>query len=111
LEGLIEDGYDGYSARVGDISLPGRITDPDWHPQPGTKVKISIRPEALGISPKGEISGKIVEKVYLGQCIQYWLDASFARLQMIELNPQTIHAVGDLVRLSVAKEDVIILES
>jgi iron(III) transport system ATP-binding protein len=109
FEGTIEQGYDGFSAGVGDISLPGRVTEPDWQPQAGTKVKISVRPEALRIAPRGEISGKVVEKVYLGQCIQYWLETSFARLQMIELNPQVIHAVGDMVRLTVAREDVVIL--
>jgi ABC-type Fe3+/spermidine/putrescine transport system ATPase subunit len=75
----------------------------------GERVKISIRPEALRIEPNGNIAGKIVEKVYLGQCIQYWVETACGRLQMVELNPQQIYAVGDQVRLSVSREDVILL--
>ena len=59
FEGTIEQGYDGFSAGIGDISLPGRVTDPEWQPQAGTKVKISVRPEALRIAPRGEISGNV----------------------------------------------------
>lgn len=109
LDGVIDQGFDAYGVSVGGTNLMGRVTEDSWHPQSTEKVRISIRPEALRIEAGGNIAGTIVEKVYLGQCIQYWVETSFARLQMIELNPQRIYAVGDAVSLSVSREDVIIL--
>jgi iron(III) transport system ATP-binding protein len=109
LEGVIEHGYDAYGVNIGEVNLLGRVSDESWQPAMGERVKISIRPEALRIEQNGNIAGKIVEKVYLGQCIQYWVETACGRLQMVELNPQQIYAVGDQVRLSVSREDVILL--
>lgn len=108
-EGVIEQGFDAYGVKIGDAYLMGRVTDENWQPQTGETVKISIRPEALRIDATGNLTGTISEKVYLGQCIQYWVETVMGRLQMVELNPQRIYAVGDAVTLAVGREDVIIL--
>lgn len=108
-EGILEGIAGNFSVRIGDLSLSGRVTDPAWQPVAGTAVKISLRPEALRIDPSGTIAGKVVEKVYLGQCIQYWVETSFARWQVVELNPHHIYAIGDAVQLSAQAEDVIFL--
>jgi ABC-type Fe3+/spermidine/putrescine transport system ATPase subunit len=68
LDGVIEHGYDAYGVTIGEVTLLGRVSDESWQPAMGERVKISIRPEALRIEPNGNIAGKIVEKVYLGQC-------------------------------------------
>lgn len=109
-EGLFEKDGDACVVRVGELRLHGRVTNPAWHPRDGSMVKISLRPEALLIDPSGNISAKVLEKVYLGQCIQYWMETALGRLQVLELNPHHMHAAGDLVQLSVQAEDVILLE-
>ncbi len=110
FEGTIEKEVDGYAVRLGELRLMGRVTNPAWQPKESSKVKISMRPEALRIDPAGAIAAQVVEKVYLGQCIQYWMETGFGRLQVVELNPHHIYAAGDEVRLAVQAEDVILLE-
>ena len=109
LEGIMEQGFVDSVAKWGAISLEGRVTDESWQPAAGVKVKISIRPEALRICDHGLIAGNVVEKVYLGQRIQYWVETISGRLQVVELNPQRLYAVGDAVTLTVNREDVIFL--
>jgi iron(III) transport system ATP-binding protein len=110
FEGAIEKEGDGYAVRLGELQLVGRVTNPAWQPKEGGMVKISLRPEALRIDPAGAIAAQVVEKVYLGQCIQYWMETGFGRLQVVELNPHHIYKAGDAVRLAVQAEDVILLE-
>jgi hypothetical protein len=52
----------------------------------------------------------VVEKVYLGQCIQYWMETPMGRLQVVEQNPHHLHAPGDEVMLAIDATDVILLE-
>lgn len=109
LEGVIEQGFDAYGVKLGEVNLIGRASDENWHPKTGERVKISLRPEAVRMDDGGQFFGTIVEKIYLGQCIQYWLKTSFGRLQMVELNPSRIHEVGDTVKLAVSRQDVVLL--
>lgn len=110
FEGAIEKDGEGYAVQLGELRMAGRVTNPAWQPQHGSRVKISMRPEALRIDPAGAIAARVVEKVYLGQCIQYWMETGFGRLQVVELNPHHIYAAGDVVQLAVQAEDVILLE-
>lgn len=109
-EGLIEKDAAGHAVRVGSVRLAARITNPDWQPNDGLAVKVSMRPEALRIDPAGHIAAKVVEKVYLGQSIQYWVETAFGRLQLVEQNPHRIYGTGDEVKLAIDATDVILLE-
>jgi iron(III) transport system ATP-binding protein len=109
-EGVVEAEGEKPVVRLGSLSVAGRVTNPEWHPRVGGEVKISLRPEAIRIDAAGSIAAKVEEKVYLGQCIQYWVATEFARLQVVELNPRHIYGTGDELRLAVQTEDVILLE-
>jgi iron(III) transport system ATP-binding protein len=90
----------------------GRITDPDWHPQPGEAVRLSIRPEAWCLHKDGgdnPVTGVIGERSYLGQRIQYWIDTPLGRQQVVEMNPHVIHQPGDDIMLHARHEDVVVL--
>ena len=94
--------------------LIGRLTNPGWRPAPGTAVQVSIRPEAWHLEQEtgdNTISGNIIERSYLGQSIQYWLDTAAGRQQVVEMNPQQMYPpAADKLRLHVRKDDVLVLE-
>lgn len=91
------------------LMLSGRVTDDAWTPAVGQAVKISLRPECLRIQENGTIHGTVTEKVYLGQCIQYWVDTACGKLQVVELNPHKLYAAGDTLRLAVDPHDLLVL--
>jgi iron(III) transport system ATP-binding protein len=116
IEGVFLDAQQN-EARVetqGGI-FTGRITDPDWSPARGEPVRLSIRPEAWRLhKDEGEnpLVGKISERSYLGQRIQYWIDTPAGRQQVVEMNPHVIHEPGDAsIMLRARKDDVVILKS
>ena len=94
--------------------LLGLLTDPAWQPQPGAAVQLSIRPEAWHLHEEAgdnAMSGNIVERSYLGQRIQYWIDTAAGRQQVVEMNPQHFHSPGEAnLRLHVRPTDVLVLE-
>lgn len=94
--------------------LRGRLTDPDWQPAPGAAVRLSIRPEAWRLhqdAGDNAVTGRIVERSYLGQRIQYWLDTAAGRQQVVEMNPRQLHPPGAAeVRMHVREEDVLVLQ-
>ena len=93
--------------------LVGRVSDPDWRPIPGETVTLSIRPEAwrLGEAKDNSLRGKIVERTYLGQRIQYWVETALGRQQVVELNPRVIHDPGETpVIVQSRHEDGVILK-
>jgi len=86
----------GRTIRVGTAggSIIGRLTDPDWTPVPGESVRLSIRPEAWHIGQEpgdNQLAGKIAERAYLGQRIQYWIDTPVGRQQVVE-NESAAHS-------------------
>jgi len=93
--------------------IAGRLTDPGWTPAPGESVSLSIRPEAwhLHQAPgENELAGRIAERAYLGQRIQYWIDTSAGRQQVVEMNPQILHPPGgETVMLQARPEDVVVV--
>lgn len=109
-DGVIERDGSGYTVRVGQTRLAARITDSGWQPGEGQNGKVSMRPEALRIDPAGPIAATVVEKVYLGQSIQYWVETGLGRLQLVEQNPHRIYGPGDEVMLAIDATDVILLE-
>jgi iron(III) transport system ATP-binding protein len=93
--------------------IAGRITDPEWAPLAGESVRLSIRPEAWRLhmdSGDNPVSGTIVERAYLGQRIQYWIETPIGRQQVVEMNPQVIHGPGDAAKLHARHDDVVVLK-
>lgn len=109
-DGIVESGDGGVAVRLGENLMAARITNPEWQPRNGQKVKVSMRPEALRIEVGGAITATVVEKVYLGQSIQYWMETGCGRLQVVEQNPHHLYGPGDQVALAIDAADVILLE-
>ena len=109
-DGIVDSDDTGIFVRLGERRMAARITNPVWQPPHGEKVKVSMRPEALRIEAGGTIPAKVMEKVYLGQSIQYWMETSHGRLQVVEQNPRHLYGPGDQVALAIDSADVILLE-
>lgn len=107
-EGVVEGFSEGLQVRAGGQLWAGRVTRKNWQPKAGEVVQISVRPEAMRIGEIGPITAKIVERVYLGQSIQYGCETAMGRWQWIEQNPRDLHACGDEVKLCVDAMDVVI---
>ncbi len=94
--------------------LVGRVTDPAWTPAAGDQVLLSVRPEAWRLHKEhgdNALEGKIVERSYLGQRIQYWIETSVGRQQVVEMNPHVIHEPGeDRIVLHARHDDVVVLK-
>jgi iron(III) transport system ATP-binding protein len=94
-------------------TLSGRITDPEWMPARGEAVRLSIRPEAWRLHKEdgdNPVTGKIAERTYLGQRIQYWIETAAGRQQVVEMNPHIIHEPGeDAIMLHARNDDVVVV--
>lgn len=106
---------DGFTlAKTSAGHLLGRVSDPVWSPSAGESVLLSIRPEAWRLRQEqgdNTISGNIVERSYLGQRIQYWVQTAEGRQQVVEMNPHVIHEPGNAeITLYARAEDVVILK-
>ena len=92
--------------------------DRDWQPQPGSAVSVSIRPEAwriihqshAGQSGENSLTGRVEERVYLGEVAQYRIKAGESSLKVFELNPRPGQGyVGEQVHVGVAVDDVVVV--
>jgi iron(III) transport system ATP-binding protein len=106
------DGFTMVKTAMG--AIVGRVTDPDWSPAPGDPLRLSIRPEAWRLhkeSGDNAVHGKISERSYLGQRIQYWIETAAGRQQVVEMNPHIIHEPGEeRIVLHARHDDVVILK-
>jgi ABC-type Fe3+/spermidine/putrescine transport system ATPase subunit len=96
--------------------LAGRVVAPDWKPQPGEAVTLSIRPECLSLSPtpplQNGITGTLEDSVYLGEIAQYTLRPAGqeAPVHLSELNPRRIlRDTGTTFYASAKPEDIVVL--
>ena len=106
---------DGFTlAKTAAGPLVGRITDPDWSPAPGDRVRLSIRPEAWRLHKErgdNEVIGIIFDRSYLGQRIQYWIETAAGAQQVVEMNPHLIHQPCDeKIILHARHDDVVVLK-
>jgi len=95
-------------------TIRGRVTDPAWQPAAGEAVRLSIRPEAWRLHLRdgdNPVSGKVTERTYLGQRIQYWIETALGRQQVVEMNPHVIHETGEEVLLHARQDDVVVLRA
>ncbi|MGB1130447.1 MAG: ABC transporter ATP-binding protein [Haloferula sp.] len=117
LKGRVIEVRSGFVMAESDAGpLVGRVTDPEWTPQPGESVIISVRPEAwqldAGSGGSNAITGKIIERSYLGQCIQYDVETALGRQGVVQLNPLQVLEPGEAeVRLTARHEDIVILKA
>jgi iron(III) transport system ATP-binding protein len=115
IDGNFIEARDGFATVETPAGLfTGRITDPEWKPAKGEAVRLSIRPEAWRLhkdTGDNPLSGKITERAYLGQRIQYWIETSAGLQQVVEMNPHVIHEPGDeAVTLHALRDDVVVLK-
>lgn len=94
----------------------GRLTHPAWHPAPGEKVQLCIRPESLRLTdrPTGPntLTGTLTDAIYLGELAQYTLtDAAGHHIQLAELNPADLHPPGTPALATADPEDTMILRA
>jgi len=112
IDGEVMESHDGFCfVRANGAALVGRVTTPDWTPQTGDLATVSIRPEVWRLHKAGgenEIVGKVVERSYLGQRIEYFIETIFGNQQVVEMNPQVIHEIGDEVTLHAKHGDVVV---
>ncbi len=85
-----------------------------WTPKPGEQVLVSIRPESWRLGTDGSnpntITGRIRDRVYLGEMAQYKFASGEHSLKVYELNPRFAFTSADTeIRASVAADDVILL--
>jgi iron(III) transport system ATP-binding protein len=115
IEGEVLEFRSGFAmVKTAGGPMVGRVSDPVWQPTAGEKVTLSIRPEAwrLGSAQDNHLTGKIVERTYLGQRIQYWVETALGRQQVVELNPHVIHEPGESpVIVQSRHDDVVVLKS
>ena len=100
------------TVRTAGGTLTGRVTDPAWQPAAGDAVRLSVRPEAWGVDPPdgaGQLAGRLAERTYLGQRIQYWVETDAGLQQVVELNPRVLHQPGATVRIGCRPEDAVVV--
>lgn len=76
----------------------------------GAPMTVCIRPERLRITADGAIAGKITAQSFLGGSAAWTVRCGEFDLRVDEQAPPP-RALGDVVRLSVAREDVVVLRS
>jgi iron(III) transport system ATP-binding protein len=110
IDGKVTRAEGGVVEVDGGAPLRGRTGADGWSPAPGSRVKISIRPESWRISERGTLPGTVADSVYLGQRVLYEIDTPLGRQQVMEMNPRHTHPRGAPVRLAVEEEDVVVLQ-
>lgn len=112
IEGEVMESHDGFCfVRREGIAFVGRITAENWVVKAGDKAIVAIRPEVWRLHKEGgenELSGEVVERTYLGQRIEYFVRTVIGLQQVVEMNPQIIHEVGDKVTMHAYHSDVVV---
>jgi iron(III) transport system ATP-binding protein len=117
IHGTVEarSSHGDYEVRTAFNTLRASNSRPDWQPQHGEKVLLSIRPEALTFgllhdSPN-HFPGQIVDLSYLGSTIQYILQMqNGSQIKVNEPNPRVIRPLsGASVRAMALPQDVVML--
>jgi iron(III) transport system ATP-binding protein len=99
---------------AGGRLFQGLVGDPNWLPEAGEEVTVSVRPESWILSGQSEqtncLQGRIGESIYLGEVAQYQFFTDGNKLKIFELNPQLSARTSDRDLFAVAKvEDVVVL--
>ncbi|MEN3942854.1 ABC transporter ATP-binding protein [Prosthecobacter sp. SYSU 5D2] len=106
----------GYEVQTAFTTLRARTSSPDWQPQHGEKVLLSIRPEALTfgqlLDSPNHFPGQIADTTYLGSTALYLLRmADGTEIKVSESNPRQIMTASMAqVRAMVQAQDVVMLK-
>lgn len=106
-----------YEVQTAFATLRARPHSPDWQPQHGENVLLSIRPEALTfghlMDSPNHLPGHLVDTTYLGSTAQYVMQIQNGpALQVSEANPRQIRSPSsDTVRAMVMAEDVVMIKT
>ena len=117
LPGVVASGGPEFAAVDTSLGrIEGVVTDPAWHPQPGERVMLSIRPECWTFEAAANggnaIRGRLGEATYLGEIAQYDFSAGSETLRIFELNPRlSMRPPGGELTAVVAAGDVAILRA
>ncbi len=115
VEGKVMEMHDGFCfVEVNGAALVGRVTAEGWKAKAGDPATVSIRPEAWRLHKEGgenEVAGRVVERSYLGQRIEYFMETAVGRQQVVEMNPHVIHETGDEMVLHAKHGDVVVFPS
>ncbi|MEO6847837.1 MAG: ABC transporter ATP-binding protein [Chthoniobacterales bacterium] len=92
----------------------GILPEPEWRPDAGESVTLSIRPEAWRLHEENTsintIQGEIGETIYLGEVAQYQFLHKGSPLKIFELNPRpSERPPGRKLFAQVDRQDVVIL--
>jgi len=75
-------------------------------------VLANVRPEAIAIGPPGDgLAGTVITRTYLGEKIEYEVEAAGQRLQIVRFNPPPSErfAPGDAVSVRLPHDGVHLL--
>jgi iron(III) transport system ATP-binding protein len=112
IHGEVMEMHDGYCfVTVNGVALVGRVTAAGWQARTGDAATVSIRPEVWRLHKAGgenEVSGTVTARSYLGQRIEYIIQTPVGSQQVVEMNPQAIHEVGEEVVLHAMHGDVVV---
>lgn len=112
IAGEVMEMHDGYCfVKVNGAALVGKVTSGGWLGKAGDPATVSVRPEVWRLHKEGgenEIEGRVIERSYLGQRIEYFMDTVLGRQQVLEMNPHMIHEIGDTVTLHAKHGDVVV---
>ena len=112
IQGAVMEMHEGYCfVKVNGTTLVGKVTSADWQAKVGDAATLSVRPEVWRLHKEGgenEIDGKVVERSYLGQRIEYFIETVIGRQQVVEMNPRVIHEIGDEITLHARHCDVVV---
>ncbi|MCA9916251.1 MAG: TOBE domain-containing protein, partial [Anaerolineae bacterium] len=111
-----DDGQLGVRVSSTAGQFHGHVTRGNWRPQEGTRVLVSIRPEALYVDHSGvpinRVMGRVIDRMYLGSSVQYKIQGEGdQQWHVTETNPQVMRGVGEQVMLTADPSDVIILKA
>jgi iron(III) transport system ATP-binding protein len=92
----------------------GAVPDGAWQPAEGSACTLSMRPEswqlATSATARNGVSGRIQDRVYLGEMAQYEFAGAAGTLRIYELNPRFVELSPEReVFARIAPEDVIVL--
>lgn len=108
------DGSYRISTATGEFTAsPG---NPEWKPQNGENILISIRPECLSLSveksSQNVVAGKLAESVYLGEIAHYALktESDPKTIHIAELNPRrVVREEGTLLYATADPRDIVMV--
>ncbi len=96
-----------------ELDIAGRMhtIEGDGDFAPGRGVLAVMRPEAIEVGPGDGLAGRVVTRTYLGEKVEYTVDAAGQALQIVRFNPPPSEqlAPGDSVNVRLPRDGVQLL--